>query len=272
MLQESIDAFKATVKADDWWKCRARSITRFAAYFEDMRGKSARAYDMLTSFHVWSLLSAETRDMVEAQAVPNATITIVGDRWLTYSKNTDTYSVKAGFETHLDTLMARVASEGLSGPKATEAMEAIEHEVALASVANDPEGQERASKAKSKADKAKRRDEIDKAVGRFGKTLADLDVAEPELLSWLRYKGLVEGPVDTIDPATITPMEAGAFAKRMVDLERSAEIHVMLRAFQAYALSDPSRSAPSARPSVNDAPGAPAKPATVRFPKKRKRA
>jgi hypothetical protein len=255
-LQEAIDAFKPLIPKADWWRQRADTIADFEQRYRlRMNGRTPRAYEWLTCYHVHKLASDEAKAILTTgrggRPFPIATIDAIGV-WLTYDKATDEWSIKAGYESDLDALVLRVADDGLTTAQTTEAMKAIDASKRLASAeaiggAKAKATEEKAQKAKAKADRSKA---IDKALDKLAETLASDTIggaSASELLNRLADRGLAEA-TGLVDPATMTPTEALAFAQRLCELDRADIIFVILtrlRTYEANALAKQEAPAPA---------------------------
>ncbi len=264
-LQEAIDAFKPLIPKADWWRQRADTIADFEQRYRlAMNGRTPEAYKWLTCFHVHALASDDSKAILTAgrsgRPFPIATIDAIG-AWLRYDKATDEWSVKDGYDMDLDAIILRVADEGLTTSQTTEAMNAIDAQKRLASAeatggAKAKASEAKAQKAKAKADRSKA---LDKALDSLAKSVASDTiggVSAAELLNRLADRGLAEA-TGLVDPATMTPTEALAFAQRLCELDRTDVIFVVLtrlRAYEANALATDKATAPATAPCLNDTP------------------
>jgi hypothetical protein len=265
-LQEAIDAFKPIIPKADWWRQRADTINDYETRFRlKMNGRSARAYAALNCYHVHRLASDEAKsaiiDGLSGRPFPIATLEAIGT-WINYSKADDSYEIKAGFESHFDALILQVANDGLTASDTEKAMQATEATVRLSQAeanggANGKAKEEKQQKAKAKADRTKA---IDKATDSFAKSLASDKVggvSASEILHKLSERGLADVS-GLVDPATMTPNDALAFASRLCELDRADVIFVMLQRFRAYeqeAIAN-AQKAGAPKPALNDAPEA----------------
>jgi hypothetical protein len=263
-LQEAIDAFKPIIPKADWWRQRADTISDFEQRYRlRMNGRTPRAYQWLTCYHVHALASDDSKAImttgIDGRPFPMATMDAIGT-WLVYTKADDTYAIKAGFEDHLDAIIKRVADDGLTTAQTTEAMKTIEADVRLANAAAQGGAKGKATEAKAQATKAKadRSKAIGEAVGKLAKAVESEAIggATPsEILNHLAMHGLSDA-TGLVDPATMTPTEALAFASRLCELDRADIIFVMLTRFRAYEASATANAqgAASPRPALDDTP------------------
>lgn len=261
-LQEAIDAFKPLIPKADWWRQRADTIADFEQRYRlRMNGRTPRAYEWLACYHVHALASDEAKAILTTgrggRPFPIATIDAIGT-WLTYDKASDEWSIKDGYENDLDVMILRVADEGLTTAQTTEAMKAIDATKRLASAeatggAKAKATEEKTQKAKAKADRSKA---LDKALDRLADAVASDTIggaSASELLNKLADRGLAEA-TGLVDPATMSPTEALAFAQRLCELDRADIIFVILtrlRAYEANALATDKATAPATAPCLN---------------------
>jgi hypothetical protein len=255
-LQEAIDAFKPLIPKADWWRQRADTIADFEQRYRlAMNGRTPEAYKWLTCYHVHALASDESKAILTTgrggRPFPIATIDAIGD-WLRYDKATDEWSVKSGYESDLDAMIARVADDGLTTAKTTDAMRAIDATKRLATAEATGGQQGKASEAKAQQAKANRQrsEKLASAVARLAKAVSadDIGGASPsEILNHLATHGLTHA-VGLIDPATMTPNDALTFAQRLCELDRADVIFVILtrlRAYESAALAKQQATAPA---------------------------
>jgi hypothetical protein len=263
-LQEAIDAFKPLIPKADWWRQRADTINDYETRFRlKMNGRAARANAALNCYHVHALASDEAKEAIVngmgGRPFPIATLETIGG-WVVYTKADDSYAIKAGYETHFDALILRVADEGLTEAETTKAMNATEATVRLAQAEAAGGAKAKSTEAKAQATKATkdRTKAINSAVERFTKALASDAIggaSVAEVINKLAENG-IGGATGLVDPATMTPTEALAFAERLCDLDRADVIYVMLQRFRAYETeaNANAQSAGAPRPPLNDAP------------------
>jgi hypothetical protein len=265
-LQEAIDSFKSIIAKSEWWRQRADTINDYETRFRlKMNGRSARAYAALNCYHVHRLASDESKGLIidglSGRPFPIATLETIGT-WVNYSKADDSYEIKAGYESHFDAIIRRVADEGLTASDTEKAMKATEAIVRLSQAeanggANDKAKEEKNQRAKAKADRSKA---IDKATDSFAKSLASDKiggVSASEVLNELSKRGLADVS-GLVDPATMTPNDGLAFASRLCELDRADVIFVMLQRFRQYeqeAIAN-AQKASAPKPALNDAPEA----------------
>jgi hypothetical protein len=264
-LQSAIDAFKPIIPKADWWRQRATTVSIFdQRHALATNGRDARSYQCINAYHLHRLVSAEAQAIIlegrDGRPFPGAVMDMLA-RWLDYDKSDDTYSIRAGLEAHLDALVSQIADDGLSAPKVADAMAKAEaaQRLAKAVATGSAEATAKAkatNKAKSTADRVKA---IAKATETFAKAIGSDKVggaSASEILHHLSAQGLAEA-TGLIDPATMSPTDALAFAQRLCELDRADVIFVILqrlRAYEAAALASKSAKAPA--PSLDDTPKA----------------
>jgi hypothetical protein len=263
-LQEAIDAFKTLIPKADWWRQRADTISDFESRYRlAMNGRTPEAYKWLTGFHVHSLASDDSKAILTTgkggRPFPVATIDAIGE-WLHYDKATDEWTVKDGYEADLDAIIAKVADDGLTTAKTTEAMKAIDAAKRLAKAEATGGTKAKATEAKAQATKAKadRTKALDKALDKLADTVASDAIggaSASELLNKLADRGLAEA-TGLISPDTMSPTEALAFAQRLCELDRADIIFVILmrlRAYEANAMATDKSAAPATAPCLGEA-------------------
>jgi hypothetical protein len=252
LLQEAIDAFKSIIPKSDWWRQRADTISDFEQRYRlAMNGRTPEAYKWLTCYHVHSRASDDSRVILTTgragRPFPIATIDAIG-AWLTYDKATDEWSVKVGYESDIDAIIGRVADEGLTTVQTTDAMKAIDatHRLAKAEAI----GGAKAKAARSNA--------LDGALDKLAKAIESDTIggaSASELLNKLADRGLAEA-TGLVNPESMTPTEALAFAQRLCELDRTDVIFVILtrlRAYEANAMASEKSAVPSVAPCLNEA-------------------
>jgi hypothetical protein len=264
LLQEAIDTFKPLIPKADWWRQRADTISDFEQRYRlAMNGRTPEAYKWLSCHHVHRLASDDSKAILttgrNGRPFPIATLDTVSG-WLHYDKSNDEWTIKPGYENDLDVMIATVADDGLTARETAEAMSAIDSAKRLASAeatggAKAKAKEEATQKAKAKADRSKA---IDGAVDRFAKALASDNIggaSASEILNRLADRGLAEA-TGLVDPATMTPTQALAFAQQLCELDRTDVVFVILtrlRAYEANALAS-AQEAKAPAPDLNDAP------------------
>jgi hypothetical protein len=164
-------------------------------------------------------------------------------------------------EAHLDALIAKIADDGLTTAKVADEMAKAEaaQRLAKAEATGSAEAKakaERTNKAKSASDRVKA---LAKATETYAKAINGDKVggaSASEVLHHLSAQGLAEA-TGMVDPATMTPTDALAFAQRLCELDRADVVYVLLqrlRAYEASAMASKSAKAPA--PPLDDTPKA----------------
>jgi hypothetical protein len=227
-----------------------------------MNGRTPRAYEWLTAYHVHALASDASKAILttglNGRPFPMATIDTIG-AWLTYEKARDEWTVKPGFQTDLDAMIVRVANDGLTAAQTSEAMKAIDAARRLTNAQRDggvkgAVAEAKAQKTKATADRTKA---IDKAMDTLAKTIGSDVVggaSASELLNKLADRGLADA-TGLVSADSMSPTEALAFAQRLCELDRTDVIFVILthlRTYEANAMATDKSAVPAVGASLNE--------------------
>jgi hypothetical protein len=264
-LQGAIDAFKPIIPKADWWRQRATTVSIFdQRHALATNGRDARSYQCINAYHLHRLVSDEAKAIIlegrDGRPFPGTTMDALA-RWLDYDKSDDSYTIRAGLESALDALIGAIADEGLTTAKVADAMAKAEaaQRLAKAEATGSAEATAKAkatNKAKSTADRVKA---IAKATETFAKAIGADKIggaSASEILHHLSAQGLAEA-TGLIDPATMSPTDALAFAQRLCELDRADVIFVILQRLRAYETSAMAKqSAKAPAPTLDDTPKA----------------